>query len=127
ARERFPGEQGRVAAPEAGDPILSANAKATASLYRTEDDDRHKRFVAIREEFAKLADDEQLDWVRRVREDAESATATSPGIMRRLSRGEWQSPLVQAMVVNFYAKREYGTDWARLPLTAFAPEEAEVR
>src|ERR1019366_7396466 len=47
ARERFPGEQGRVAAPEAGDPILSANAKATASLYRTEDDDRHKRFVAI--------------------------------------------------------------------------------
>jgi hypothetical protein len=47
--------------------------------------------------------------------------------MRRLSRGEWQSPLVQAKVVNYYAKREYGTDWARLPLAAFALEEAEAR
>jgi hypothetical protein len=46
--------------------------------------------------------------------------------MRRLSRGEWQSPLVQAMVVNFYAKREYGTDWARLPLTAFASTDTEL-
>jgi hypothetical protein len=50
AREKFPGEQGRAVAPGAGDQILLASAKASASLDRTEDDERHKRFVAIREE-----------------------------------------------------------------------------
>ena len=39
--------------------------------------------------------------------------------MKRLARGEWQSPLVQVMVIQHYAKSELGDDWATLPLAEF--------
>ena len=73
----------------------------------------------IRDQFAKLEPDEQLEWVRRVRDEADATTAPSPSIMKRLARGEWQSPLVQVMVIQHYAKSELGDDWATLPLAEF--------
>ena len=42
-----------------------------------------------------------------------------PSIMKRLARGEWQSPLVQVMVIQHYARSELGEDWATLPLAEF--------
>jgi hypothetical protein len=39
--------------------------------------------------------------------------------MKRLARGEWQSPLVQVMVIQHYARSELGEDWATLPLVEF--------
>jgi hypothetical protein len=84
-----------------------------------EDEGRHLRFVKVRELFEKLPAEEQADWVRRVREQAERTSAPSPGIMKRLARGEWQSPLVQVMVIQHYARSEFGESWAKLALDAF--------
>ena len=39
--------------------------------------------------------------------------------MKRLARGEWQSPLVQVMVIQHYARSELGDDWASLPADEF--------
>jgi hypothetical protein len=84
-----------------------------------EDAERHRRSTLIRDQFAKLEPDEQLEWVRRVRDEADATTAPSPSIMKRLARGEWQSPLVQVMVIQHYAKNELGEDWASLPADEF--------
>jgi hypothetical protein len=54
-----------------------------------------------------------------VRDEADATTAPSPSIMKRLARGEWQSPLVQVMVIQHYAKNELGEDWASLPADEF--------
>ena len=84
-----------------------------------EDAERHRRFTLIREQFAKLDPEEQGEWVRRVRDEVEATTAPSPSVMKRLARGEWQSPLVQVMVIQHYAKSELGDDWTSLPLAEF--------
>lgn len=90
-----------------------------ASLRDEQDAERHRRYTLVREQFAKLDVDEQMEWVRRVRDEAEATTALSPGIMKRLARGEWQSPLVQVMVIQHYAKSELGEDWPTMPLADF--------
>ena len=90
-----------------------------ASRRDVEDAERHRRFSLIRDQFAKLDQEEQLEWVRRVRDEADASTAPSPSIMKRLARGEWQSPLVQVMVIQHYARSELGEDWATLPLAEF--------
>lgn len=92
---------------------------AQPSRREAEDAESHRRFGLIREQFAKLNPDEQLEWVRRVRDEADLSTASSPSVMKRLVRGEWQSPLVQAMVIRHYAKSELGDDWATLLLPEF--------
>ena len=40
-------------------------------------------------------------------------------VEKRLARGEWQSPLVQVMVIQHYARSELGEDWATLALAEF--------
>lgn len=94
-------------------------AIAAPSRRDLEDAERHRRFTLIRDQFAKLDPEEQMEWVRRVRDEIDATTAHSPSIMKRLERGEWQSPLVQVMVIQHYAKSELGDDWASLPVAEF--------
>ena len=101
--------------------VVEAKSTAAAPPSRRdiEDAERHRRFSLIRDQFAKLDPEEQLEWVRRVRDEADATTAPSPSIMKRLARGEWQSPLVQVMVIQHYARSELGDDWASLPADEF--------
>ena len=120
AREEAPAGQG--AGPERTALVVVENKTAPAvpaSRRDVEDAERHRRFSLIRDQFAKLDQEEQLEWVRRVRDEADASTAPSPSIMKRLARGEWQSPLVQVMVIQHYARSELGEDWATLPLAEF--------
>ena len=116
------------ASPGQGAALTSATqevvlAKAAAAQppgrHVAEDAERHRRFMLIREQFATLQPEEQAEWVRRVRDEAETGAVSTPSIMKRLSRGEWQSPLVQAMVIQYYAKSEIGEDWSSLPWAEF--------
>jgi hypothetical protein len=81
--------------------------------------------VLVRSAFEQLPTDEQFEWVRKVQADAEANSTVTTGIMRRLTRGEWQSPLVQVMVINFYARSEFGAQWTTLPLDAFRVSDRE--
>ena len=120
AREEAAAGQGATSKSSAQVVVEPAKTPAVARSQRDiEDAERHRRFTLIRDQFAKLEPDEQLDWVRRVRDEADATTAPSPSIMKRLARGEWQSPLVQVMVIQHYAKSELGDDWASLPLDEF--------
>jgi hypothetical protein len=83
------------------------------------DAERHRRYTVLRDLFATLDPNEQAEWVRRVRDEAEGATATTPGIMKRLARGEWQSPLVHVMVIQHFARTELGEEWAQMPAATF--------
>jgi hypothetical protein len=89
------------------------------------DEERHRRYVLVRSAFEQLPTDEQFEWVRKVQADAETNSTVTTGIMRRLTRGEWQSPLVQVMVINFYARSEFGAQWTTLPLDAFRVSDRE--
>ena len=111
AREDAPAGQGTE--------LVKTAHVAPASPRDLEDTERHRRFSLVREQFAKLDPEEQLEWVRRVRDEADASLAPSPSIMKRLARGEWQSPLVQVMVIQHYARSELGDDWAGLPLAEF--------
>ena len=120
AREDAPAGQG--AAPEKPAHLVvegKAAPVAPVSGREVEDAERHRRFSLVREQFAKLGSEEQLEWVSRVREEADASTVPSSSIMKRLARGEWQSPLVQVMVIQHYARSELGDDWASLPLAEF--------
>ena len=80
--------------------------------------DAYRDTLRLTERRHAAGDVAELDLVR-VRSEADANTAPSPSIMKRLARGEWQSPLVQVMVIQHYAKSELGEDWATLPLTEF--------
>jgi len=122
-KTREEAQAGQGAGSERAAPQFVLENKAApavpASRRDVEDAERHRRFSLIRDQFAKLDQEEQLEWVRRVRDEADTATALSPSIMKRLARGEWQSPLVQVMVIQHYAKSELGADWVTLPLAEF--------
>jgi hypothetical protein len=120
AREEAAAGQGATSESSVQVVVEPAKPPAVARSQRDiEDAERHRRFSLIRDQFAKLEPDEQLEWVRRVRDEADATTAPSPSIMKRLARGEWQSPLVQVMVIQHYAKSELGDDWASLPTEEF--------
>ena len=104
---------------KAAEVVVEERGAAPASHRDVENAERHRRFSLIRDQFAKLDGEEQMEWVRRVHDEADSTSAPSPSILKRLARGEWQSPLVQVMVIQHYAKSEIGDDWATLPAAEF--------
>jgi hypothetical protein len=118
-RDDLSSGQGARPASGAQEVVTIKLAAAPASQREIADTERHRRFTLVREQFAKLDPEEQAEWVRRVREEAEAAGTPSPGIMKRLARGEWQSPLVQVMVIKHYAKSEFCDEWADMPLAEF--------
>jgi hypothetical protein len=120
-KAREDGSMGQGAEPERSDDVVVSKATpaAPASRRDMEDAERHRRFSLIRDQFANLDAQDQMEWVRRVRDEADATAAPSPSIMKRLARGEWQSPLVQVMVIEHYAKSELGDDWATLPFVEF--------
>lgn len=120
AREEAGGGQGGGTDNAVREVVLHKPAPERPPSQRdVEDAERHRRFTLIRDQFALLDAEEQAEWVRRVRDEAEAGLAPSPSTMKRLARGEWQSPLVQVMVIQHYAKSEIDDDWASLPLGEF--------
>jgi hypothetical protein len=99
------------------EPVVALHV--TPSRREVEDAQRHERFSRIRNQFANLDPEEQLEWVSRVREDVDGSAAAGPSILRRLARGEWQSPLVQVMVLKHYASSEFGADWSTMSAAEF--------
>ncbi|HET9642952.1 MAG TPA: hypothetical protein VFP68_06265, partial [Burkholderiaceae bacterium] len=130
AREEGGAGQGGSAAATADEVIEHKATPVPPTRREVEDAEWHRRFTLVREQFARLHPEEQAEWVRRVRDQAESSGATSRIVMKRLSSGEWQSPLVQAMVIQHYAKSEIDDDWATMGQDEFerlmgAPTEVD--
>ena len=57
---------------------------------------------------------EQSAWVARLAAHAAGSGSATPNVMRRLQAGQWQSPLVTAMLMRYYAEQTLGSGWARL-------------
>lgn len=120
ARDEAAAGQGAAPRSSTHDVVGPRPAALAPQRRELEDAERHRRFDLIRQQFAQLDPDEQQEWVARVRDEAATAPVPSAGIMKRLLRGEWQSPLVQAMVIQHYARSELGDDWATVPAAEFA-------
>jgi hypothetical protein len=63
------------------------------------------RSKALRAEFAALPVGEQQKWI-----ELTLAQATLPPVRKRLAAGDWDSPLVRALVLETYARSVYGAD-----------------
>lgn len=67
---------------------------------------------AARRQFEALDPSTQADWVRRLHAHVQAeGGGASPAMLRRLASGQWQSPLVTAMTLRYFAEREYGAGW----------------
>jgi hypothetical protein len=81
----------------------------------TEADDQQARVLQqVRRRFELLAPAEQAAWVARLSAHAAGSGSATPNVMRRLQAGQWQSPLVTAMLMRYYAEQTFGSGWARL-------------
>jgi hypothetical protein len=89
-----------------------------------------QRFVAalavVRRAFESLSGAEQAEWIKRLHAHVQGQGGANPTILRRLTAGQWQSPLITAMSLRYFAEQTYGPDWieqlSRLP----APAEASA-
>lgn len=81
--------------------------------------ERHRRMTMIRTEFAKLQAEEHAEWLRMLREESDSPVLSRPIVLKRMAQGEWQSPLVEALIIPLYAKKEIDDKWATMTNDAF--------
>lgn len=96
--------------PPAISPTQVAVVPSAQSLTTAADDEQARRLAMYRARFEALPADEQAQWVQRLRVHlAERGTGISVGIMRRLEAGQWQSPLVTAMMIRFFSERSEET------------------
>lgn len=109
---------GAVAARPPGGGTDTADAAETAAAsprLTTEADDQQARVLQqVRRRFELLAPAEQAAWVARLTAHAAGSGSATPNVMRRLQAGQWQSPLVTAMLMRYYAEQTFGAGWARL-------------
>lgn len=78
------------------------------------------RKAQLKEEFSRLRDDEQREYLRRTLDSSESLR-NSPSARKRIAQGEWKSPLVFHYVIALFAKDRLGESW----MTPTARELAE--
>ena len=108
----------QLAATAARPPVDGADpADATAPAPRltTEADDQQARVLQqVRRRFELLPQAEQSAWVARLAAHAAGSGSATPNVMRRLQAGQWQSPLVTAMLMRYYAEQTLGSGWARM-------------
>ncbi|NRF72254.1 replication initiation protein [Aquincola sp. S2] len=128
---KVPGQGGSSAAPPAtplsvgqtlkslvdagSEPVPQAGNRA-GRLTSEADDRQAKNLIAARRIFEALDPAEQGVWVRRLAEHASGSGWATLNIMRRLQAGQWQSPLVTAMLMRFYAEQTFGPNWASMDL-----------
>lgn len=76
------------------------------------DGGRDQAFSLMKARFASLPVETQMEWVANCHRHAvESNKVIGPNMMKRLNLGEWRSPLVELMVIGYYAEHEFGPDW----------------
>jgi hypothetical protein len=95
----------------------STGAEPAGSTPRltTEADEQQARVLQqVRRRFELLPPAEQSAWVARLAAHAAGSGSATPNVMRRLQAGQWQSPLVTAMLMRYYAEQTLGSGWARL-------------
>jgi hypothetical protein len=106
---------GAAAARLTGGGADAADAAGAPPRLTTEADDQQARVLQqVRRRFELLAPAEQAAWVARLAAHAGGSGSATPNVMRRLQAGQWQSPLVTAMLMRFYAEQTFGSGWPRL-------------
>ena len=109
------GDDGLAAAAAAPPGPADPGPAGAAPRLTTEADDQQARVLQqLRRRFELLEPAEQAAWVARLAAHAAGSGSATPNVMRRLQAGQWQSPLVTAMLMRFYAEQTFGSDWARL-------------
>ncbi|MBT9596672.1 MAG: RepB family plasmid replication initiator protein [Vitreoscilla sp.] len=95
-------------------PAQASTPMASTPRLTTDDDERQARaLAAVRPEFEALGPAQQAEWVQRMRAHLVGRGGISPAIIRRLDAGQWQSPLVVAMMMRFYAEQTFGPNWVQ--------------
>ena len=93
----------------------SAEPPPSVPRLTTEADDQQARVLQqVRRRFELLPPAEQSAWVARLAAHAAGSGSATPNVMRRLQAGQWQSPLVTAMLMRYYAEQTLGSNWSRL-------------
>ena len=109
---RYPeGASANMAAEEAH-PAPTV-APSDPSRERTEHVEAWKtnRFKQVRSEFAALPSAEQARWLQEATPKLLQSPSTTPSMRRRISEGDWESPLISRTVIDVYATSQYGADW----------------
>jgi hypothetical protein len=101
---RSAGEAGGAAEPPPSGPRLTTEA----------DDQQARVLQQVRRRFELLPPADQAAWVARLAAHAAGSGSATPNVMRRLQAGQWQSPLVTAMLMRYYAEQTLGSQWSRL-------------
>ncbi|MBW8832946.1 MAG: replication initiation protein [Burkholderiales bacterium] len=102
--------------------VSPAVTAAPPPLTTAADDEQARRLAVYRARFESLNADEQGGWATRLRNHlSDHGKVTSAGVMRRLQAGQWQSPLVTAMMIRFYAEQTDGPNWASCDLNVEGP------
>jgi hypothetical protein len=97
------------------DAADAAEGAGASPRLTTEADDQQARVLQqVRRRFEVLPPAEQAAWVARLAAHAAGSGSATPNVMRRLQAGQWQSPLVTAMLMRYYAEQTFGAGWARL-------------
>lgn len=99
----------------AGEGTGAAEPAPSTPRLTTEADDQQARVLQqVRRRFELLPPPEQAAWVARLAAHAAGSGSATPNVMRRLQAGQWQSPLVTAMLMRYYAEQTLGGNWSRL-------------
>ena len=100
---------------DVGPGPAGAEPGAPTPRLTTEADEQQARVLQqVRRRFELLPPAEQSAWVARLAAHAAGSGSATPNVMRRLQAGQWQSPLVTAMLMRYYAEQTLGSGWARL-------------
>jgi len=92
----------------------AAPAVSPPQRLTTDGDEQQARLLAaVRTEFEAFDPARQAEWVQRLRTHLVGRGGSSAAVIRRLDAGQWQSPLVLATMMRFYAEAAYGPDWAQ--------------
>ena len=113
---RFP-DCGTAAAqpPQSEQPAKGPPAARTADLRQEAQQLveawKAHRLKQVRAEFAALSDDEKVRWIDAAAPRLLESSIATPGLRRRLSEHDWESPLISRVVLDVYASGRYGSAW----------------
>jgi hypothetical protein len=106
-----------ASSPVSALPVRSTEGPPPAPQPRLTTDENEQQALVlahVRRRFEALGHAEQAEWIRRLKAHVLLHGPSTPTIVRRLDAGQWQSPLVTAMMMRFYAEQTYGPAWDRL-------------
>ena len=105
--------QAMADAPGSANPsaVQPGEPRPPLTLAGAGDELRAERQAQARQAFEGLSPAEQADWTRRLRDHLVGQGNASLVVVRRLDAGQWQSPLVKAMMIRYYAQQVHGEAW----------------